>query len=93
MEAAQGLQVVRLLGLLVERDHFRDRLLGSLHTHLRELIQRLFLVAHALEFACPGAWIVRIALTRGQNKAGGECADYHEASVSHFSTSLEKILP
>ena len=71
VETAQRLQVLRLLGLFVERNHLGQRLLGSLHAHLGELIQRFLLVAHTLELACPGTRIVRIAFTPGQKNTGG----------------------
>ncbi len=89
-ESAEGLEVLWLLGFLVQRNHLGQRLLGTLHAHLGKLVQRLLLIAQIAELACPGARIVRIASTPGQDKADRERTDCHKAYFSHLSTSLGK---
>ena len=45
VETAQRLQVLWLLGFLVQHNHLGQRLLGTLHAHLGKLVQRLLLIA------------------------------------------------
>ena len=88
--AHQGLEMLGLLGFLVEGDQGGQGDLGALGAHAGQLVEGFLLLAHVAELARPGHGVVGISGTASDQR-NNEHGQYSECSDLHQGTSPKKV--